>query len=173
MGMLPFLIAGLAAGAVLLVTVGIAMTGSGGVASRLERYTPAGGAATSEPAAGAVRVHGHRLRRWADLPRLPQRGRAGGHLPDRGLFPAGVPWLPTAQAPGRIQPATARYDHPAGQLAARRLLVPPGSRVGVARGPSPDLRRVRARRPRDEPRDRPPAGVEQPGPARRVGGPRA
>src|SRR3990172_286290 len=55
MGMLPFLIAGLAAGAVLVVTVGIAMTGSGGVASRLERYTRAGGAATSEPAAGAER----------------------------------------------------------------------------------------------------------------------
>jgi len=55
MGMLPFLIAGLAAGAVLLVTVGIAMTGSGGVASRLERYPRAGGAATSEPAAGAER----------------------------------------------------------------------------------------------------------------------
>ncbi len=55
MGMLPFLIAGLAAGAVLFVTIGIAMTGSGGVASRLERYTRAGGAATSEPAAGAER----------------------------------------------------------------------------------------------------------------------
>ena len=37
--MLPILIAGLAAGAVLLVSVGIAMSGgSGGVASRLERY---------------------------------------------------------------------------------------------------------------------------------------
>jgi tight adherence protein B len=39
MGFLPFLIAGLAAGAVLLVAVGVAMSGgSGGVASRLERY---------------------------------------------------------------------------------------------------------------------------------------
>ena len=39
MGMLPFLIAGLAAGAVLLVAVGVAMSGgSGGVAARLERY---------------------------------------------------------------------------------------------------------------------------------------
>ena len=39
MGMLPFLIAGLAAGSVFLVAVGIAMSGgSGGVASRLERY---------------------------------------------------------------------------------------------------------------------------------------
>jgi tight adherence protein B len=38
-GMLPFVIAGLAAGAVLLIAVGIAMSGgSGGVASRLERY---------------------------------------------------------------------------------------------------------------------------------------
>jgi tight adherence protein B len=38
-GMLPFLIAGLAAGAVLLIAVGVAMSGgSGGVASRLERY---------------------------------------------------------------------------------------------------------------------------------------
>jgi tight adherence protein B len=37
--MLPFVIAGLAAGAVLLVAIGIAMSGgSGGVASRLERY---------------------------------------------------------------------------------------------------------------------------------------
>lgn len=39
MGMLPFLIAGLAAGSVLLVAVGIARTGSGDtVSSRLERY---------------------------------------------------------------------------------------------------------------------------------------
>ncbi len=38
-GMLPFLIAGLAAGAVLLIAIGVAMSGgSGGVASRLERY---------------------------------------------------------------------------------------------------------------------------------------
>ncbi|MBA3405835.1 MAG: type II secretion system F family protein [Gemmatimonadaceae bacterium] len=37
--MLPFLIAGLAAGAVLLIAVGISMSGSGGaVASRLDRY---------------------------------------------------------------------------------------------------------------------------------------
>jgi tight adherence protein B len=43
MGMLPFLIAGLAAGAVLLVAVGVAMSGgSGGVASRLERYARTG-----------------------------------------------------------------------------------------------------------------------------------
>ena len=57
MGMLPFLIAGLAAGAVLLVTIGIAMTGSGGVASRLERYTRAGGAAppSRQPARSASR----------------------------------------------------------------------------------------------------------------------
>ena len=42
--MLPILIAGLAAGAVLLVSVGIAMSGgSGGVASRLERYARSGG----------------------------------------------------------------------------------------------------------------------------------
>ena len=39
MGMLPFLIAGLAAVAVVVIAVGIAMTGGGGaVASRLERY---------------------------------------------------------------------------------------------------------------------------------------
>jgi tight adherence protein B len=42
MGMLPFLIAGLAAGAVLVTAVGIAMSGgSGGVAARLERYARA------------------------------------------------------------------------------------------------------------------------------------
>src|SRR3970040_846362 len=39
MGMLPLLIAGLAAMAVVLIAVGVAMSGgSGGVASRLERY---------------------------------------------------------------------------------------------------------------------------------------
>ena len=39
MGMLPFLIAGLAAGSVLVISIGVAMSGgSGGVASRLERY---------------------------------------------------------------------------------------------------------------------------------------
>jgi tight adherence protein B len=42
--MLPILIAGLAAGAVLLIAVGVAMSGgSGGVASRLERYARANG----------------------------------------------------------------------------------------------------------------------------------
>ena len=53
MGMLPFLIAGVAAGAVLLVTIGVAMSGGGGtVASRLEKYASAGGMdrATGEPA---------------------------------------------------------------------------------------------------------------------------
>ena len=51
MGMLPFLIAGLAAGAVLLIAVGVAMSGgSGGVASRLERYARAQGAVRSETA---------------------------------------------------------------------------------------------------------------------------
>ncbi len=40
--LLPFVVAGLAAGAVLLVTVGIAMSGGGGtVSSRLERYASA------------------------------------------------------------------------------------------------------------------------------------
>ena len=42
--MLPFVIAGLAGGAVLLIAVGIAMTGGGGsVATRLERYASATG----------------------------------------------------------------------------------------------------------------------------------
>ena len=42
--MLPILIAGLAAGAVLVITVGIAMSGgSGGVAARLERYARSSG----------------------------------------------------------------------------------------------------------------------------------
>jgi tight adherence protein B len=51
MGMLPFLIAGLAAGAVLLIAVGVAMSGgSGGVASRLERYARLQGADRSENA---------------------------------------------------------------------------------------------------------------------------
>jgi tight adherence protein B len=51
MGMLPFLIAGLAASAVLVTAVGIAMSGgSGGVASRLERY--AGGQAAESAAGG-------------------------------------------------------------------------------------------------------------------------
>jgi len=51
MGMLPFLIAGLTALAVLVIAVGIAMSGgSGGVASRLERY--AGGKNSDEGASG-------------------------------------------------------------------------------------------------------------------------
>ncbi len=54
MGMLPFLIAAVAAGAVLLVTVGVAMSGGSGgtVASRLEKYASAGGMdrASREPA---------------------------------------------------------------------------------------------------------------------------
>ncbi len=48
--MLQILIAGLAAGAVLLVAVGIAMSGgSGGVASRLERYARSGGDSSTTP----------------------------------------------------------------------------------------------------------------------------
>ncbi len=51
MGMLPFLIAGLTALAVLVIAIGIAMSGgSGGVASRLERY--AGGQAADPAAEG-------------------------------------------------------------------------------------------------------------------------
>jgi tight adherence protein B len=56
MGMLPFLIAGLAAGAVVLVAVGVAMSGgSGGVASRLERYARSGGDQPSGTAGTADR----------------------------------------------------------------------------------------------------------------------
>jgi tight adherence protein B len=47
--MLPLLIAGLAAAAVLLIAVGISMSGgSGGVASRLERYARSGGDTSAE-----------------------------------------------------------------------------------------------------------------------------
>ena len=65
MGMLPFLIAGLAALAVIVIAVGVAMSGgSGGVASRLERYaraqgldtTPASGERESAVIAGLSRV---------------------------------------------------------------------------------------------------------------------
>jgi tight adherence protein B len=46
---MPFLIAGLAAAAVLLIAVGISMSGgSGGVASRLERYARSGGDSKAE-----------------------------------------------------------------------------------------------------------------------------
>jgi tight adherence protein B len=56
MGMLPFLIAGLAAGSVFLVAVGISMSGgSGGVASRLERYARSQGIDTSPAAASGDR----------------------------------------------------------------------------------------------------------------------
>jgi tight adherence protein B len=48
MGMLPFLIAGLAASSVLVLAVGLAMSGgSGGVASRLERYARTQGVDTT------------------------------------------------------------------------------------------------------------------------------
>ena len=51
--MLPIVIAGLSAGAVLLIAIGIAMSGGGGgaVSSRLERYASAGGG-ESQPADG-------------------------------------------------------------------------------------------------------------------------
>lgn len=53
MGMLPFLIAGLAAGAVLVIAIGIAMSGgSGGVASRLERYARSQGIETTPSSSG-------------------------------------------------------------------------------------------------------------------------
>lgn len=49
--MLPILIAGLAAGAVLLIAVGISMSGgSGGVSERLQRYARSGGDASAEGA---------------------------------------------------------------------------------------------------------------------------
>ena len=41
MGMLPLLIAGIAALAIVVIAVGISMSGGGGVASRLERYASA------------------------------------------------------------------------------------------------------------------------------------
>jgi tight adherence protein B len=51
MGMLPFLIAGLAAGAVLVTAIGIAMSGgSGGVTARLERYARSQGVDAGETA---------------------------------------------------------------------------------------------------------------------------
>jgi tight adherence protein B len=60
--MLPFLIAGLAAGAILVLAVGLAMSGgSGGVAARLERYTrsaPAGGTAVDDGASDSVVIAG-------------------------------------------------------------------------------------------------------------------
>lgn len=47
--MLPFIIAGLAAGAVLLVAVGVAMSGGdGGISSRLERYASASGGTVAD-----------------------------------------------------------------------------------------------------------------------------
>ena len=47
--MLPILIAGLAAAAVLLISVGISMSGgSGGVSARLERYARSGGDAAAD-----------------------------------------------------------------------------------------------------------------------------
>ena len=56
--MLPFVIAGLAALAILIIVVGIAMSGGGGaVAARLERYASAGGmdpASSDEPGESAV-----------------------------------------------------------------------------------------------------------------------
>jgi len=53
MDMLPFAIAGLAAGAVLLISIGIAISGSsGGVASRLERYASARGESTTTSSDG-------------------------------------------------------------------------------------------------------------------------
>ncbi|MGH2445260.1 MAG: type II secretion system F family protein [Candidatus Limnocylindria bacterium] len=51
MGMLPFVIAGLAAGSVLIIAIGISMSGGGGaVASRLERYASATGEQTGDDA---------------------------------------------------------------------------------------------------------------------------
>ncbi len=51
MSVLQFVIAGLAAGAVLLIAVGVSMSGgSGGVASRLERYARSGGGTEAEGA---------------------------------------------------------------------------------------------------------------------------
>jgi tight adherence protein B len=51
MDMLPFIVAGLAAGAVLLIAVGIAMSGgSGGVSARLEKYASARGQVTTTKA---------------------------------------------------------------------------------------------------------------------------
>jgi tight adherence protein B len=49
MDMLPFIVAGVAAGAVLLIAIGIAMSGgSGGVAARLEKYASARGQTTTK-----------------------------------------------------------------------------------------------------------------------------
>ena len=75
MGMLQFVIAGLAAGSVLLIAIGVAMSGgSGGVAARLERYTRQGAAladADSPERESAV---------TAGLERLMERRGSGARL---------------------------------------------------------------------------------------------
>ena len=221
MGMLPFLIAGLAAGSVFLVAVGIAMSGgSGGVASRLERYARSQGidttasrrSASSESAviAGLSRViEGQDLstRLSTEIARADLKLRPaeflfawiaspfvfafvgyvlGFILPGfqnpvalavlfaiGAYFPRWYVGLPAAQAADRLRPPAAGHDHPPRQLAAGRLVVPAGARAGHAGGAAADLRGVRARRARDEPRRGAPAGAQQPGPPRGVGGPRA
>jgi tight adherence protein B len=73
--MLPILVAALAAGAVLVITIGIAMSGgSGGVAARLERYARSGGMA--EPAADRDRESAV----MASLTRVIERQDLAGQL---------------------------------------------------------------------------------------------
>jgi tight adherence protein B len=66
--MLPFIIAGIAAAAVFLVAVGIAMSGSGGMTARLERY-----AAGREPGAATDTVDGRESAVVAGLSRVIER----------------------------------------------------------------------------------------------------
>jgi tight adherence protein B len=66
--MLPFIIAGIAAAAVFLVAVGVAMSGSGGMTARLERY-----AAGREPGAATDTVDGRESAVVAGLSRVIER----------------------------------------------------------------------------------------------------
>ena len=211
--MLPLLIAGLAAAAVLLIAVGISMSGgSSGVASRLERYARSGGDTSAEDDAdkdsavmaglssvierqGATERLATEIAR-ADLKLRPAEFVAlwiaspfvfvaaslhpGLHLPgpaasvhagrDVRARSAGSPLLPAippTAAREHVRHPAAGHHHPARELPARRLFLPPGPRAGHARGPAAHLRGVRARGPRDEPGRGAAAGPEQHGPSRR------
>ena len=218
--MLPIVIAGLAALAVLVIAIGISMSAGGGaVASRLERYASAGGGDAAdrwrrasrpsspgcsrvierqdlatrlgdrprprrpEDAAGrvpassgrviAVRLRRRRVRHRLRLPGLPEHRRPGRHLPARPVLrPAGTSSAARPSASG-VRRAAPGHDHAAGELAARRLVVPPGHRARHPRGASADQRGVRARRARHAAGHGPAAGAQQPRPPRRVRGPRA
>ena len=144
---------------------------------------PGARAGPGRPRPQAERVPGHPRRRDGRRaaghdPAQPVRGRLRepARLDRRArarlLAAALLAQSTQGQAAQGVQQRPGRHDHAARQLAARRLVVPPGGRDDRARDAATHLDRVRARHPRGQPGPAARRGAGQPPAPRALGRPR-